>query len=121
MERYIDIYKSHQPLQTRNLNALNQLEKIREKFSDVPDLIQNKPISIFLAGSLGRGDVGKLSDLDLFILSNEEEIDTCRLQKIEILASIININRDLGFKEFSNETSEHNSSIRCREGSVSIS
>ena len=103
MERYIDIYKSHQPLQTRNLNALNQLEKIREKFSDVPDLIQNKPISIFLAGSLGRGDVGKLSDLDLFILSNEEEIDTCRLQKIEILASIININRDLGFKEFSND------------------
>ena len=101
--RYSKLYSEHRSLQNRNQKAQEKLDEIQKEFSDLGEMFNDRPITIFCAGSLGRGDVGKLSDLDLFILSDEKGDRKSRLREVEVLASIININRKLGFKEFSND------------------
>lgn len=100
---YTDCLHNHQPLKIRGKRAQEKLVAIRSEFDEMEELLASHPVTIFCAGSLGRGDVGKLSDLDLFILSKTPESKKCRLWEVEILASIIDINRKLGFKEFSND------------------
>ncbi|WP_136653066.1 nucleotidyltransferase domain-containing protein [Paracoccus aeridis] len=56
-------------------------------------------ICIYTTGSFGRGDASSFSDLDVFIVSLEENVTGRRLlsglEEIELLASIVHTNREL--------------------------
>lgn len=96
---YTKILGQHKKLSERNERTEQKVNAIRNKFSN-SKLFENRSITIYCAGSLGRGDIGSHSDLDLFLLSGEKK---SRLKEVEMLAAIININRDLNYQEFSND------------------
>lgn len=100
---YIDILNAHEALSKRRVDAKEILSKILKEFQKNHLIFQDKPISVYCAGSLARMDVGSLSDLDLFILSGEEASKRSRLYEVQLLSAIIKVNNDLGFKEFSND------------------
>ena len=60
-------------------------------------------VCIYTTGSFGRGDASAHSDLDLFIVADQEAITNkrqlSRLEEIELLASIVHVNRELGLPE----------------------
>lgn len=99
---YIELLKDYIPLQNRVEKANTKLVQIRDELYENA-LFEKWPMTVYCAGSLGRGDVGKLSDLDLFILSEEEDKKIGRLDEVEVLATVIDINRKLGYQEFSND------------------
>lgn len=99
---YQDILANYSPLSVRTEQAKEKVAEIRRKF-EAEELFQHRPITVYCAGSLGRGDIGKLSDLDLFILSGEDKDTISRLNEVEILSAAIRINRELDYKEFSND------------------
>ncbi|MEW8655433.1 MAG: nucleotidyltransferase domain-containing protein, partial [Candidatus Thiodiazotropha endolucinida] len=100
---FVRILNQNKALNQRKETANKRLEEIRLKFDNNGDIFRDKPLSVFCAGSLARKDVGKLSDLDLFILSGEEVSKRSRLEEVEILSAIIGLNRELGYKSFSND------------------
>jgi len=91
------------PLQKRMNASEVERREITKKFNEWESLFGQKPITVYCAGSLGRGEIGSLSDLDLFILSDEEEKSRSKLRQLELLAAIIKINRDLEYNDFSND------------------
>lgn len=99
--KFSEIVKNDSSIQKRRILADDKIKKIKEEL--FKRLNQKLDLSIFCAGSLGRGDVGSKSDLDLFILSNEKKCNIPRLETLEILSEIIGINKQLGFQEFSND------------------
>ncbi len=100
---YQDILATHEALNRRREKAEQLVEKIQCKFKSNNNLFHDKPISVFCAGSLARKDVGDLSDMDLFILSSEDNSKRSRLEEVEIIAALIKLNRDMGFNSFSND------------------
>jgi len=93
------ILNSHEALNNRKDVSEKRLKKVRDHF-DQCELFKEKDLNVFCAGSLGRFEIGELSDLDLFVISEQKEY---RLDKIVILAKLIEINKELGFKTFSND------------------
>ncbi len=67
------------------------------QWADVSRL--GEQVCIYTTGSFGRGDASTHSDLDVFVVSLEEELTRSRLltnlQEIELLASIVHVNREL--------------------------
>ena len=101
--KFNEIVDSSYPFQQRNQSANEQVEKIRAEFSKELDSEKYSHITIYCGGSLGRGDVGKKSDLDLFILSKNKAGHERRLDVLKLLTKIITINDRLGYPEFSND------------------
>ena len=64
-------------------------------------------VSVFVAGSLGRFETGRMSDLDVFLLSNRDDHKKPypKLQEIRLLAKLIQINESLELPEFSGDGS----------------
>jgi predicted nucleotidyltransferase len=87
----------------RNAISLRKIEKIRDAFDERIDSTKYADISVYCGGSLGRGDVGNKSDLDLFILSNKRSRDLPRIDTLDLLSTVININKELGYPQFSND------------------
>lgn len=60
-------------------------------------------ICIYTTGSFGRGDASRFSDLDVFIVALEEPVTgsrlLTRLEEVELLASIVHVNRELKLPE----------------------
>ena len=58
---------------------------------------------MYTTGSFGRSDASTHSDLDVFIVSLEEEVTQerllTRLEEIELVASIVHVNRELNLPE----------------------
>jgi len=100
---FVEIFKNHKELQKRQALSTEQIKKVTTEFDTSPDLKQYNAITVYCGGSLGRGEVGKNSDLDLFILSNKRKSDEYRLDTLRLLSEIIRINSKLGFPEFSND------------------
>jgi len=67
------------------------------EWGDVSSL--EKRVCVYATGSYGRRDASKISDLDLFIVSKEEDLTRERLisglEEIELLATIVRVNRQL--------------------------
>lgn len=82
---------------TTRLRAVEKLERRISDWNNPNDLGQR--ICVYTTGSYGRSDASKFSDLDLFIVSLEEAItkdrQLSRLEEIELLASIVHVNREL--------------------------
>lgn len=100
---FVEIFKNHKELQKRQDSSTKQIKKVTTEFSTRLDLRRYKTIAIYCGGSLGRGEVGSNSDLDLFILSNKKKSDECRLDTLRLLSEVIRINSKLRFPEFSND------------------
>jgi predicted nucleotidyltransferase len=95
-----EILHSHSSLESRRQNSENSLSEIRKHFS-ATKFFDDKHVSVFTAGSFGRRDAGKNSDLDLFVVSEQEK--RSRLSDLEILAKLIQINGELNYPPFSND------------------
>nr|VFK55947.1 MAG: Nucleotidyltransferase domain-containing protein [Candidatus Kentron sp. TUN]VFK62100.1 MAG: Nucleotidyltransferase domain-containing protein [Candidatus Kentron sp. TUN] len=103
--KYISLLRNTDSFKKRNEDSLNRIQHIQEAFEKILKSKQYREleVSIFCGGSLGRGDAGKESDLDLFILSNKEGKDIRRMDTLKLLADAININEKLKYPEFSND------------------
>lgn len=83
---------------------LDAASLITDKVSDWGDVedLQDR-LCIYTTGSYGRGDASSHSDLDLFIVAREEDLTRKRLlsnlEEIELLASIVHVNRELELPE----------------------
>ncbi len=97
---YFKILNEHTKLKKRKINSSDHIDKIKNKFNECCPIYDDKQVCIYCAGSVGRGEVGDHSDLDIFILSKKP---FSRLDELEILANIIEVNRELGFGRFSND------------------
>ena len=66
-----DQLSRHESLKARREDANDKLARVHDMLGERNDLFQNRKVAAYLAGSLGRGDVGKLSDLDLFLITTK--------------------------------------------------
>lgn len=66
-------------------------------------------VAVFAAGSLGRFEAGRQSDLDIFVLAKNQESNNKKtsaithLDEIKLFAKLIDINSKLGLPEFSGD------------------
>lgn len=97
---YCNILDNHTKLAERKVNSSNHLNNLKNKFNECCPIYDDKKVCIYCAGSIGRGEVGTHSDLDIFMLSKEP---FSRLNELEILANLIDVNRELGYGKFSND------------------
>lgn len=94
------ILREHAPLRERAKNTLGKLSQIREKFEENKSIFADRRVTVFCAGSIGRKDSGKHSDLDLFVVADEE---VNQLDTYHFFAKLISINSELGYDKFSND------------------
>jgi len=99
---YDQLLSGHLKLATRKDLANKNLAKIQSAFLK-SEIFRKKLISVFAAGSFGRKDIGSNSDLDLFVVAEYADKDRSRLDDLEVLAEIIEINRDLKYPPISND------------------
>ena len=65
-------------------------------------------VAVFAAGSLGRFETGRLSDLDIFLVGGSSDINgsaqqISHLQEIQLLSHLIRMNEELKLPEFSGD------------------
>nr|VFK09509.1 MAG: Nucleotidyltransferase domain-containing protein [Candidatus Kentron sp. LPFa] len=103
--KYIDLLRNTDSFKERNEESLRKIKEIRKEFEKIlePTQYGGLKVSIFCGGSLGRGDAGSVSDLDLFILADNKGKDIRRMDALKLLADAININKKLKYPEFSND------------------
>ncbi|WP_405226861.1 hypothetical protein [Lentisalinibacter sediminis] len=97
------ILSEHKSLRSRRRTADDRLIEIRSRFESSAAPFNRSHCTVFCAGSLGRGDVGEKSDLDVFLLSDESHHALSRLDELEMLAHVIGVNRELGSGPLSND------------------
>ena len=95
--------QDHTPLQTRAQNAKNRVNAIRKEFARHESRFAQYKAFVFCGGSLGRGDVGAKSDLDLFVVTTKKKKKLKRLTEVRLLAHAIEINERLQYGPFSND------------------
>jgi predicted nucleotidyltransferase len=99
---------ANQPLSDRIRHSEEFLKEISAKAGEQ---LGNswEHVSVFVAGSLGRFETGRRSDLDIFLLANDEalrlrhETKVSHLEEIQLLAKLIQINSALALPEFSGD------------------
>lgn len=101
--RYTDKLEQHPALSTRLGKAQTKLAEVREEFSKYTELYTGYCAFAYCAGSLGRGDVGIQSDLDLFLVTTRPNENKERLKEVRLLAAAINTNETLNYGPFSND------------------
>ncbi len=81
--------------------AKSALEAKISDWGNLEDL--ERKICVYTTGSFGREDASEHSDLDVFIVSLQEGVTNNRLlsglEEIEILASIVHVNRELNLPD----------------------
>lgn len=102
MMSFLEILQSNDKLNKRVQRSKEMVKDVKSALRDY-GFVNNEGIQIFCAGSLGREDVGLKSDLDLFVVSDLNKKDRNKLDDLEVLASLININRQLKYPPFSND------------------
>jgi len=97
--KYFEILESHEGYSQRKKYSEEFIEKIK-KYIEVSEIFKNRDITLFVAGSLGRMEFGKNSDVDFFVISKRK---ISHLLEIEILGYLIHLNHKLKLPEFSND------------------
>ena len=100
---YTHFLRQHPAMSERSDKAQTKLADVRKSFADYTELYAEYSAFVYCAGSLGRGDVGIQSDLDLFVVTTRPEDKKERLQEVRLLASAINTNEMLEYGPFSND------------------
>ena len=96
----------HDHLSKRRANSEVKLAAVQHEFARRNDWLKEaykSKVTVFVAGSMARGEANDASDLDLFFLTTKPSGDRRHLEDIEILSTAIDINRDLGYEPFSND------------------
>ena len=107
MGKFSEILIKHEPLQNRIRHSREFLADVRGALSKLKSGV-SYDVCIFVAGSLGRLEAGRKSDLDVFLLSHREnrsvgERSLSRLEEIEIFSDLIKLNEKLMLPEFSGD------------------
>ena len=89
MMKCIDRLLEHQQLERRQRDADVRLAQVHNQLKERQDLFQDRQVAAYLSGSLGRGDVGKFSDLDLFLVTTKPDSERKWLDDLEILSFIM--------------------------------
>ena len=105
MATFTEHLSNHSNLRKRRLRSKQLLDDVcsRLEIERRKDLLLSRKTAAYLVGSLGRGEAGQLSDLDLFLLTTKVDRERSRLDDVEILACVIDINRCLSYGPFSND------------------
>lgn len=100
--------QEHGPLSERFAHSKSFLEEIKK--TALEDLgIEWNDVAIFAAGSLGRFEAGRQSDLDVFVLAkhrgsiNSNPNPISHLDEIRLFSKLIGINSKLKLPEFSGD------------------
>ena len=88
-------------LDQRRESANRRLEDLRGRLQDAGARAEGK-VCVYVTGSFARGEAGRFSDLDLFIVGggSKEQRLLKRLDEICIKANLIQATRDLGIPDF---------------------
>lgn len=97
MGQFTDILNEDIFLSERKTHSIRKLEEARGEFKKI---FTTCDITIFSAGSLGREEIGKSSDLDTFIISKDK---INKLNEIKIFSKLIEVNDNLKYPEISND------------------
>jgi predicted nucleotidyltransferase len=92
----------HPALNGRRSRSAESLQRVRQRFGN-SEFLSGLPLAVFCAGSLARQEVGKKSDLDIFVTADSDRRLQSRLGEYSVIAELIHLNRELGFDEFSND------------------
>lgn len=93
---YQQTLTNHPKLSTRKKETERQYQRAKELF----ETLEQKGVSIYTVGSIGRDEIGDKSDLDLFFIA-EDKIS--KLEEHKLFAKSIQFNQQLGFEDFSND------------------
>jgi len=104
---FTDSLNDYAPLRERLAYSRELLERVQAAMTCC-DAGRRLEFCIFAAGSLGRFETGRISDLDLFFLAEREgrgpnERSLTRLAEIQSFADVIKVNRDLELPAFSGD------------------
>jgi hypothetical protein len=107
MTKFSSLLLAHKHLQDRIQHSEEFLDEVREAVTTLKSGSLDE-ICIFAAGSLGRFETGRRSDLDVFFLSHRElrrgeGRSVTRLQEIEVFADLIRLNEKLALPPFSGD------------------
>lgn len=107
MGAYSEILSSHTEIQNRIQYSKEFLEDVKVAFGTMPGGKKSE-VCIFAAGSLGRFETGRKSDLDVFIISgsvedSESATRLSKLQEIELFSDLIRLNEKLQLQPFSGD------------------
>lgn len=100
--KFSNALNSHQGLSNRISHSREFLITVNSQTTQELGQEWNS-VSIFTAGSLGRFETGRKSDLDVFLLTDEEEPAFSKLREIRLLAKLIHVNTSLSLPEFSGD------------------
>ena len=100
---FTEILQNHSALKKRQEKAIQQIAQVKTRLEGKIACKRYEQCTIFCAGSLGREDFGKKSDLDLFIVSEQRSSELKRLDSLILFADLITVNDTLGFPRFSND------------------
>lgn len=108
MKEFTQKLEAHRLLSERLENSKEFLRKL--KASTITELATEwNNVAVFAAGSLGRFETGRQSDLDLFVLAEhrdsmkDKSSPISHLDEIRLFAKLININDKLDLPEFSGD------------------
>lgn len=106
-EQFSASLASHEKLADRLEFSRSLLERVRAKTAEVLQTDWDH-VAVFAAGSLGRFETGRTSDLDIFFLANQKKLDDqvrriSRLEEIQLFAKLIDINSQLALPAFSGD------------------
>lgn len=107
MQKFQMALQQHSGLSKRMSFSQEQLGKVREAISKRTNCAR-KDLCIYVAGSLGRLELGQISDLDVFLFADSPEKQSSqrtlsRLQEIQVLSEIIQVNSELRLPDFSGD------------------
>lgn len=107
MKKFTDTLNNHQLLQDRFSHSKEFLCEVRGVLNEMP-CGKLRDVCVFAAGSLGRFEAGRRSDLDVFFLAHSDSRgelarSVTRLQEIEVFADLIKLNEKLHLPAFSGD------------------
>lgn len=108
MSQFTQLLRSHKALSDRLDHSKKFLVQVQQTASS--ELTgQWNHVAVFAAGSLGRFEAGRQSDLDVFVLAKNQESQESNicpishLDEIKLFAKLIEINAQLKLPEFSGD------------------
>lgn len=92
-------------LEKREIYSKERIDQLRSELSAIDQFVNFPKLTIFGAGSYGRLEASKYSDIDMFFLcsSSGDGIEEPNTKKILLFARIIELVERLGFPKLSND------------------
>lgn len=107
MHEFRKALAQHVDLSKRMAYSKGQLEKVRTAMA-AQTICSRPELCIYVAGSLGRLEVGQVSDLDVFFIADKpdkqsDQRSLTRLEEIQALSEVIQVNSELTLPPFSGD------------------